>query len=228
MTTTIPAALDVAGQLAYSAAWTPHTHALVRTLHVGDADVWDAVRAWLGARVGAPLTQAYTLTTYTLMAEPSDYVYDPAPPEAPHALGLLSKPTGWGFTNLDVYLTGWLSINNSSAVRVVLSDTWLQFTALPDTVPVLRYTRGNTCAVDTATAQRVCRMGEERECCAFLIGGGAGFACAKFDSTLERTLMDRATRGAMSARRIGGCRVAGRMADTVPEDARVNALCAAQ
>ncbi len=71
------------------------------------------------------------------------------------------------------------------------------------------FTHNNTCEVPAGAEKTVCKI-RQQDCCVFLISGGYGFQCGKFNPPLARVLLDQLAEGKMRAKRIGNCTVLGR------------------
>jgi len=53
-------------------------------------------------------------------------------------------------------------------------------------------------------AKAVCKLGQDNECCAFLVVGTNGFECVRMAAGFSLTIMNRLDAGSMNARGGGG------------------------
>ena len=52
-------------------------------------------------------------------------------------------------------------------------------------------------------ASEICRLGQGKKCCAFLVAGASGFECVRL-SNLNSTIFERLEKGTMNAQGRGG------------------------
>ena len=116
-----------------------------------------------------------------------------------------------GFSNVNAYLTGMLERLNSMEVIVSVGEKSIKFEHdTTQSVHEINYTDGNSCKISENELHETCKIGEGEDCCIFLSAGTKGFMCEKF-GFLGRTLLDRYSKGEMSAGRVGNCKIVGRI-----------------
>ncbi len=132
----------------------------------------------------------------------------------------IKSPDGVSWTNVHAYLAGYFQKVNSRLVDITVTDTGVTIQAdVNEKVPELMYTgSGNCCAVSDDMIKNVCKAGCGKDTCIFLMAGGNGFECAKFDSYLGRQLLHRHSKNEMNAGRIGNCKVVGRLQEEKVEN----------
>jgi hypothetical protein len=126
---------------------------------------------------------------------------------------LVSETVNFGFTNVASYLGGVLMGLNARHVIATISPARFHIRADPDhlNVPAVEYRgEGKMSVGPEGFETSLCRAGQGRDCCIFLMVGAGGFECAKFDGSVAEHLVERKMLGTMNAGRIGNCRNAGR------------------
>jgi len=53
-------------------------------------------------------------------------------------------------------------------------------------------------------AKDICKLGQDAECCAFLVASGRGFECIRMSYPSNATIFDRLEKGTMNAKGTGG------------------------
>lgn len=128
-------------------------------------------------------------------------------------LVLVNKDGSSGFSNLTAFLPDVLRCINGRHVIITLTDTELHVQAdSSQEVYKLPYTHGNMASIPKGAEKSQCQIGT-RYACAFCVSTEDGFECAKGDSSLATTILDRVAKNDMRAVRIGNCLVAGRVRD---------------
>lgn len=126
---------------------------------------------------------------------------------------ILSKPVGFGFSNVTAYLSDAMQRFNGREVTVEIDRRCFSLRVDPkEDVNPMWYTHNNDCAVSDEVLHRVCRPGPDA--CIFLTAGGGGFECTKFNGPMARLLLSRLADGRMNAKRIGNCKLCGRKEET--------------
>ena len=116
-----------------------------------------------------------------------------------------------GFSNVNAYLSDMLQRLNSMEIIVTVGEKSIKFEHdTTQKVFEINYTDGNSCKIPEDKLHEVCKIGEGKDCCIFLSAGSKGFMCEKF-GFFGQTLLDRYSKGNMSAGRIGNCKIIGRI-----------------
>jgi hypothetical protein len=120
------------------------------------------------------------------------------------------------FSNAGLYLTYALQSMNGRKVHFTSDEKSISFVADENEAvhEVWYQDPGNGCRIEPGDEKTICKVGEE-DCCAFLTLGSNGFECQKF-SELCATLLDRIAKETIRARRIGNCKVVGRIKNKTP------------
>jgi hypothetical protein len=117
----------------------------------------------------------------------------------------------WGMTNLGAYVPDILQRLNGMMVIVEFDDESINiYHDETEKVYELNYTHNNSCIIPDDKTHEICKIGTD-DCCIFLTVGGNGFSCEKFNSGMAGTLLDRYSKGKMNAKRIGNCKIVGRI-----------------
>jgi hypothetical protein len=126
-------------------------------------------------------------------------------------LAWAEKKVGIGGFNLLAYLPGFLQQINSRCVGIEFFKGGFKILVDPDEDVFGVYYTGNAnhCKVEDKDVKSVCKAGTSN-CCIFLVAGGSGFECAKFDTYVGRQLLYRHGEGKLNATRIGNCKLLGR------------------
>jgi len=117
----------------------------------------------------------------------------------------------WGMANLGAYIPDMLQRLNGMMVIVEFNDESIHiYHNESEKVYELNYTYNNSCKIPDDKIHEVCKIGTD-DCCIFLTVGGNGFLCEKFNSWMAHILLDRYSKREMNAKRIGNCKIIGRI-----------------
>ncbi len=129
-------------------------------------------------------------------------------------LALVNKDGSFGVSNLTVSIPDTLQRINGRNVIITLTETEMLVQAdSSQEIYKLPYTHGSMASIPKGIEQSQCQIGTTYAC-AFCVGTEDGFECAKGNSSLATTILDRVIhKDMMRAMRIGNCLVSGRVTD---------------
>ena len=210
------------GVLVFSGSWLNRPWALIQP-DGSKVDLYPLIDQTLLALNGKLADHKQGRDSYSLMLDDAaemvvEYKTD--------GVALLTKPQGFGMSNIGAYLPGALTWLSGRKVEVEFSDKGFKIAADPteQVFGVQFFGRGNSCRIPEGAEKSVCKVGTS-DCCIFMAAGtgpgvprsGGGFTCEKFGSVGQH-LLGRHFERSMRASRVGNCACTGREEDTTPKD----------
>ena len=202
------------GVLVFSGSWLNRPWTLIQP-DGSKIDLYPLIDQALLALNGKPAEHKQGRESYSLMLDDStemivEYKTD--------GVALLTKPKGFGMSNIGAYLPGALTWLSGRKVEIEFSEKGFKIAADPteQVFGVQFFGRGNSCRIPEGAEKSVCKVGTS-DCCIFMAAGSDGFTCEKFGS-MGQHMLGRRFEGTMRASRVGNCVCTGREEDTTPKD----------